>query len=95
MKTEDIKLILYRLSESNFDAETHNLNIDFDFIIIRDGKVQTFNETHTIRCYTLPEINQYLDQNAFNLLSAHDWNKTLLGKLRKNTFRILAISKIA
>lgn len=94
MKTQDKKLTLYRLSESNFDAETNNLNIDFDFILIRDGNVQTFNETHKIRCYTLPEISQYLDQNAFNLLSAHDWDKTVLGKLRKNTFRVLAISKV-
>jgi SAM-dependent methyltransferase len=94
MKTQDKKLTLYRLSESNFHAETNILNIDFNFILIRKGTTQTFSETHKIRCYTLPEISHYLDQNAFYLLSAHDYNKTELGELRKNTFRILAISKV-
>jgi SAM-dependent methyltransferase len=97
MKTQDENVTLYRLSESNFDPQTNVLNIDFHFILIRKDKlVETFNETHKIKCYTLVEIRKYLEDNDFKLISARDWdgkNETEFKTPRKETFRILAIAK--
>ena len=97
MKTQDDNVTLYRLSESNFDPQTNVLNIDFHFILIRKDKlVETFNETHKIKCYTLAEIRKYLEDNEFKLVSDYDWdgkNETEFKTPRKETFRILAIAK--
>lgn len=96
MKIKNENLTLYRLSESNFELETNILEIDYNFILIRGNSAETFDETHRIRCYTLPEMQHYLNNNGFELIYAYDWEaegKIELKELRKNTFRILAVSK--
>lgn len=97
MKTQAESTTLYRFSESNFAPQTNILNINMHFIVIRKDKlVETFSETHKIRCYALAELQQYLSNNGFKLLSAYDWDaedKTELKIPRKETFRILAIAK--
>lgn len=97
MKTQDESVTLYRFSESNFDPQTNILGIDMHFIAMhKDKLVETFSETHKIRCYTLVEMQQYLNNNGFKLLSAYDWDakdETGLKMPRKETFRTLAIAK--
>ncbi len=97
MKTQDESITLYRFSESNFTPQTNILNINMHFIVIRKDKlVETYSETHKIRCYTPAELQQYLSNNGFRLLSAYDWDtedKAELKIPRKETFRILAIVK--
>lgn len=97
MKTQDESTTLYRFSESNFDPYINILNVNMHFIVIRKDKlVETFSETHKIRCYTLAELQQYLSNNEFELLSAYDRDaedKMELKIPRKETFRILTITK--
>jgi SAM-dependent methyltransferase len=90
-------LTIYFMSESNFDPQTNILSIDMHFIVIQAGKhVETFDETHKIRCYSLADMRQYLENCGFNLITAYDWeikDEVELRKPRKETFRILAIAK--
>lgn len=96
-KIQNQALTLYRLSESNFDHQTHILNIDMHFIVIRNDRLaEEFTETHRIRCYTLPEMQQHLNKNGFELLFAYDWDSKETVELmvpKKETFRILVISR--
>jgi len=97
VKSQDENLTLYRLSESNFDPQTNVLNIDMHFLVIREGRLaETFTEAHKLRCYTLAEIRQDLESNGFELLDSYDWDVKEMTELqapRKETFRILAVSK--
>jgi len=96
-KIQNENLTLYRLSESNFDHQTDILDIDMHFIVIRNDRLaEEFTETHRIRCYTRPEMQQHLKKNGFELLSAYDWDSKETVELTvpgKETFRILAISR--
>lgn len=96
-KIQNETLTLYRLSESNFDRQTDILDIDMHFIVIRNDRLaEEFTETHRIRCYTLPEMQQHLSKNGFELLFAYDWDSKKMVELavpKKETFRILAISR--
>ena len=97
LKIHNDDLTLYRLSESNFDVKTDILDIDMHYIVIRNDRLaEKFTETHRIRCYELPAMQEYLNNNGFELISAYDWDsKEIAGlaALRKDTFRILAVSK--
>jgi len=88
---------LYRLSESSFNPQTNILNVDFTFIFLgKNRPAETFSETHKLRCYALPEIQQYLDNNEFKLLSVYDWEneaKAGLKMVKKETFKVLAVSR--
>jgi SAM-dependent methyltransferase len=97
MKIEGKSFVLYRLSESNFDAQTNILTLDFNFIELHDRKpAETFSETHKIRCYTTPEIKKYLEDNGFALIGVFDWGAKGLVDFKlpeKETFRIVAVAK--
>ena len=90
-------MTLYRLSESNFDPQTNALTIDFHFITMRANKlVETFSEAHKIRCYTLAEMKQYLEDCGFALVSAIAYDVQGMQKSeepRKATFRILTVAQ--
>ena len=96
-KIQNETLTLYRLSESNSDHQTDILDIDMHFIVIRNDRLaEEFTETHRIRCYTLPEMQQHLNKNGYELLSAYDWDSKEIVEPtvpKKETFRILAISR--
>jgi hypothetical protein len=97
MKTQNKDLTLYRLSESNFNPQTNVLTIDFHFVVISQNAVaETFTETHKIRCYTLAEMQHYLDNNGFELVSAYAWDSKDTSEFAvpsKETFRILTVSE--
>jgi SAM-dependent methyltransferase len=97
MKIQNKNVTLYRLSESNFNPKTKILNLDMHFVVTHKNKlVETFTEIHKIRCYTPREIQQYLDNNRFELLSAYNWDakeKAELKRPGKETFRILVVSR--
>ncbi len=90
-------MTLYRLSESNFDSQTNILTIDFHFITLWANKpVETFSETHKIRCYTLAEMKQHLEDCGFALVSAIAYDAQGTQKFeepRKETFRILTVAQ--
>lgn len=91
--------VLYRLSESNFDPQTNILTINFQFIKLdKNGSAETFNETHDVRCYTLPEVKKFLKDNRFDLVTALDWNTKDIAGFKppeRETFRILAVARKA
>jgi len=97
LRTREKKVTLYRLSESSFQPSTNTLRIDMHFIVLHDAKlVESFDETHTLRCYTLPEMNHYLVNNGFKLISAHDSdssNSFRLAALKSETFRVLTVAQ--
>ncbi len=97
MKRQGENVTLYRMSESNFNSETNNLDIDMHVIVLQNERlVDDFMERHSIRCYTLAEMQHYLNENDFELISAYDWdieNKVGFKKPEKNTFRIMAVAK--
>jgi len=96
IEAKDEKTTLYRLSESNLDPLTNVITVDMKFLTIkRDRHVETFKETHKMRCYTPAEMQQYLEGNGFKLLSVYDWDaedKEQLKVPRKETFRLLAVA---
>jgi SAM-dependent methyltransferase len=97
LKAKTDELVLYRLSESNFDPSTNILTIDFKFLEFHGRKSgKLFSEIHKIRCYTLPEIQKYLEDNAFKLVAAFDWNTQHLREFKpfeKDSFRILVVAR--
>lgn len=96
LRVEEEDFVLYRLSESDFDPQTNILTMNFTFIDVHKRTAETFNETHKVRCYTLPEIKKYLEDNGFELAGAFDWNAKDAADFKppgKETFRILAIAK--
>lgn len=97
LKAEDEKVKLYRLSESNFDAQTNILNIDFNFIVINKNKLaETFSEAHKMKCYTLPEMHKYIEDSGLELAAAYDLSceDQLEFKIpTKETFRIFAVTQ--
>jgi SAM-dependent methyltransferase len=97
IKVQDKDLVLYRLSESNFDPQTNVLAIKFHFIETQQNKpAQTFEEAHRIRCFTLAEMRRYLEDNGFGLVSAYDWDVKKTGDFKppaKETFRILTVAR--
>ncbi len=97
LKVQTGTLVLYRLSESNFDPLTNVLAIDFHFIELHKKKLgETFSETHKIRCYTLPEMKKYLEDNGFKLVEAFDWNARDTKDFKppeKDSFRILTVAR--
>ena len=97
MEAKDNRVTVYRLSETNFDHLTNVITLDMKFIVVRQNKLtEAFKETYRIRCYTLAEIQQYLENNGFKLLSAYDWDaedKENLKKPRRETFGILAVAR--
>lgn len=97
IKVQKKGLTVYRLSESNFDPQTNVLTIDFHFIALWANKpVETFSETHKIRCYTLAEMKQYLEDCGFALVSAIAYDVQSPQKFeepRKETFRVLTVAQ--
>lgn len=90
-------LTVYRLSESNFDPQTNVLTIDFHFIALWANKpMETFSEIHKIRCYTLAEMKQHLEDCGFAVASAFAYDVQGTQKFeepRKETFRVLTIAQ--
>jgi len=97
MRFEDNGLDLYRLSESNLDPCTNVLGIEMHFVLVRENRlVEVFDERHDIRCYTIPEIQFYLEHTGFELASAVDWqihDGTEEHAPKRDTFRIMAVAR--
>jgi len=97
LRTRDKNMTLYRLSESSFQPSTNTLRIDMHFVVLHDARlVESFDETHVLRCYTLPEMNHYLVNNGFRLVSAYDSessSSSRLATVRSETFRVLTVAQ--
>jgi len=93
----DGNLAVYRLSETRFDHQTNLISLYMKFIVLSGNRlVETFEENHKLRCYTLTEMRQYLQSNGFELLSAYDSTSEYKEKLKdtkRKTFRVLAVAK--
>lgn len=96
-KRQQENLVLYRLETTNFQVETNILESEKEFII-KDGKkiLDNFKEIHKLKCYTIFEIQQLLENNNFQLISVFNFenkNKMKFKKPKRETFRIAAIAK--
>jgi len=97
MEAKDQNVTLYRLSESSFDHLTNIMTLDMKFIVVhKDKPVESFTEKFKMRCYTLAEIRQYLENTGFKVVAAYDWDaedREELKKPRMKTFRTLAVAE--
>ena len=96
-KKENDELVLYRIEETKLELETNLLESKKEFIITKGNEVvDNFKETHTLRCYTILEIQELLQKNNFQLLAFVDFDRKHRNKLKKpneKTLRVLAIAK--
>jgi cyclopropane fatty-acyl-phospholipid synthase-like methyltransferase len=97
LEASDAKKTVYRFSETNLNPQTNILTLNMHFLVLNEDRLlEKFNETHVHRCYTLPEIREYLENNGFKFLSGYDWDaedRSELKEPRRETFRILAVFK--
>lgn len=96
LKREEKNITLYRMTESNFSPETNVLTIDMHFVVVRNGElVDIFEEKHPIRCYTIAEMRQNLENSKFNFVSAYNWDtpKKEFKELPIDAFRILVVAR--
>ncbi len=87
---------LVRLSQSRFNARTKLLPIDFRFFVFKDGKVlDRFDETHTVRTYTVQGMRDLLRRGGFDVLATYAATTREKGfkPVRRDTFRIMAITR--
>lgn len=90
-------LSLYRIEETDFQVETNILESNKEFIIIENGKLlDNFLENHKIKCYTISEITQLVENNRFEILNVFSFDKTKTRQLKKperKNLRMIAIAK--
>lgn len=87
---------LVRLAEGEFDVPRHLLSIRFRFFVFRARQVvDRFDETHTIRTYTVPEMRRWLQRGGFDLLGAYAATPQKKGfrQPTSSTFRIMAVAR--
>ncbi len=96
LKRKEKNITLYRMTESNFSTETKILTINMNFVVIHNRKsVDIFDEKHSIKCYTIAEMQRYLGDNKFELLSFYNWDteKKEFKEPEEDTFRILGMAR--
>ena len=96
-KREKDNLILYRIEDTKFEIETNVLASEKEFIIINENKlVDNFTETHRLRCFTLCEMQEILENNNFQFIDFLDFDSKRRNKFEKpkwETLRVMAIAK--
>lgn len=68
-----------------------------EFIILESGKLlDNFFENHRIKCYTIFEIKQLVENNGFEILDVFNFDKSQAMELKKperKNLRMIAIAK--
>lgn len=88
---------LVRLSRSALDRRRSLVTLEFRFFVFHGGRViDRFDETHTVRTYTVPEMRAALERGGFQLLGAFaatNEEKSFRHPTRA-TFRVMAIARL-
>lgn len=90
----DVEIV--RLSESRFDGRTRLLPIEFRYFAFRDGRVlDRFDETITVRTYTVAGMRRLLRRGGFDLQGSYAATNLKKGfrPVQKDTFRIVAVAR--
>jgi len=93
-KRERKDIRVYRLSESNYDANEAVLDIRFAFVVLEQERlIDEFEDLHRIRIYSLNEMKSILRNEGFDVLHM------LVGYAGKeepveDTFRVFAIARL-
>jgi ubiquinone/menaquinone biosynthesis C-methylase UbiE len=96
LKVKDENMNLIRLAESKLNERTkiNTLNMEF-FIFNVDENVESFTETHRLRCYTVSEIKSLFLDYGFKIIATY--NKDMKTNALKggplNTFNLVAVAK--
>ncbi len=96
IKAEDEKkeTKLIRLNESKFDAKSKILTLSMEFFVFNKTKLlDSFTETHKLRCFDVLEIEEFLKDNNFNLLATYkkDVKTNIIESDLSNAFNIIAV----
>ncbi len=90
------KYELVRLAESRFDRRRSRVSVDFRFFVFHAGRVlDRFDEVHTVRTYTVPQMRALLDRGGFELLAACAATRQVktFRPATRDTFRVMAIAR--
>ncbi len=85
-----------RLDESRVDRRWSRVTVSLRFFVLdRDRVVERFQEVHTVRLYTVPEMRAILSRAGFRLLAAYSGTpaKKGFGRVRRSTFRVIAVAR--
>ena len=74
-RVEDDRIAVTRVSEPALDAARNVVTVDFDIAVSvkATGRVHRIKETHRVRYFFLPELEQVLDANGFEVLAHGRW----------------------
>ncbi len=90
---------LFRLAESRYDRRTRRLPIDFRFFVFRGRKlIDRFNEIHTVRTYTVPEMRRLLRHGGLTMQAAFEGvpgQGPTFRPAKKGMFRVFAVCRPA
>jgi SAM-dependent methyltransferase len=64
--------VLHRFARPQVSYEQNVVNVFYDFIVERDKTVEKFNEVHTMRYFSAPEIQFMANSYNFELVDAYD-----------------------
>jgi SAM-dependent methyltransferase len=87
---------IVRLSVDRYDPRTRLLPIEFRFFIFRGRRVlDRFTEVHTIRTYPISGIRRVLLRGGFDLLATYAATNMAkgFGRVRRDTFRVIAVTR--
>ncbi|HEV8595686.1 MAG TPA: class I SAM-dependent methyltransferase [Thermoplasmata archaeon] len=85
---------IIRLDESRVDRHRSRLTMSLRFFVLdRNRVVDRFQEVHTVRLYTVPEMRTILARAGFRLLAAYSGTPAKKGfsPVRRDTFRVTAV----
>lgn len=87
---------LLRLSSGRFDRRRGLFSFTFRFLVWRGAKIlDRFEETHTVRTYTVPEMRGFLRRGGFDLLWAYaaTRERKSFRPVTPGSFRVMAVAR--
>jgi SAM-dependent methyltransferase len=92
-KYESESLIVNRIADSKMNHRENIVNVNYNLMIIdkKNNNYFQINETHNMRYFFEPELNKYLFDSFFEILSFEEWLTSQ--KPTNNTWGICAIAK--
>ncbi len=87
---------LIRLGAGRFDRRHQLLSVTYRFFVFRARRlIDRFDETHTVRTHTVPEIRALLAKGEFDLLAGYGATPQEKGfrPVTADTFRVMAVAR--
>lgn len=66
--------LVTRICEASMDISTSCIDANHEFFVKNEKGIETFAETHRMRCFTKNEIRNILNQMGFELNALGTWN---------------------